>query len=141
MTDCIFCNIIEGKVPCNKVYGDEDVLAFLDIEPATKGHTLIIPKTHVENLYRIEEDILSKIHRVSKQLARHYKQVLDCDGVNIIQSNEKAAHQDVMHYHVHLIPRYEDDGKSVWDELKKDDVDIDLEQLSEDIKLIHYDKH
>ena len=104
--DCIFCKIIKGEVPSFKVYEDEDVLAFLDIKPFTKGHCLVIPKQHFENMFDITEDALQKISIVAKNLSKKIKDVLEVDGIRLSQSNGKAAGQDIMHFHLHIIPRY-----------------------------------
>ncbi len=110
MQDCIFCKIVAGEIPSFKVYEDNDVLAFLDIKPATKGHTLVIPKQHFENVFDVSEEALQKVAVVAKKLSAKIKNVLSADGIRLSQSNGKAAGQDVMHFHLHIIPRYENDG-------------------------------
>ncbi len=110
MDDCIFCKIIGGEIPSFKVFEDEYVLAFLDIKPFTKGHTLIIPKQHAENVFDITEDSLQKVIVVGKKMAAKIKAVLGADGIRLSQSNGKVAGQEIMHFHLHVIPRYENDG-------------------------------
>jgi len=110
MEDCIFCNIVAGKIPSFKIYEDRDVFAFLDIKPATKGHALVIPKKHAENVFDIEEIDLQKVAAVAKKLSEKLKEALRADGIRLSQSNGKAAGQEVMHFHLHVIPRYADDG-------------------------------
>ncbi|KIX12908.1 HIT family protein [Dethiosulfatarculus sandiegensis] len=108
--DCLFCKIVAGEIPCHKVYEDDKTLAFADISPATKGHTLVISKNHAENLLEIASDDLAAVHMTSKKVARAAKDALGCDGVSILQLNGEASGQVVMHYHVHVIPRMNDDG-------------------------------
>ena len=105
MTECIFCRIVKGEIPCFKVYEDERVLAFEDINPISEGHTLLIPKTHAENLWEIPEEDLIAIHLASKKVADAIRAALHPTGVAALQLNGKGANQLVMHYHLHLIPR------------------------------------
>lgn len=105
MTDCIFCKIVKGEIPCFKVYEDEHVLAFADINPISDGHTLIIPKQHAENIFEMSEEALSAIHLASKKIASAMKKpALDTDGIACLQLNGRGVNQVVMHYHLHLIP-------------------------------------
>ncbi len=105
MEECIFCKIVAGELPCSKVYEDSKVLAFLDISPVSTGHTLIIPKTHAENLWEIGEEDLAAVHRASKKIIRAMEEVLQPTGIACVQLNGRGVNQIVMHYHVHLIPR------------------------------------
>ena len=107
--DCIFCKIIEGEIPSYKVYEDEHVLAFLDITQGTKGHTLVIPKKHIPNVYELDEETIYNVFKVVPKLANAIKKAFNPIGLNIINNNDKPL-QSVFHFHVHLIPRYEDDG-------------------------------
>ncbi len=107
---CIFCMIANGQIPSATIYEDEDFRAILDIAPAHKGHTIILPKEHFDNLYETEDAFAAKILPVAKRIAKAQKKVLGCDGVNILQNNEPAAGQTVFHLHVHVVPRYNDDG-------------------------------
>lgn len=110
MEECLFCKIVRGDSASFKIFEDESVFAFLDIFPAAKGHTLIVPKRHFETIYDIPEDILNKVMSVSKKLAEDYKKKFGIDACNIIQSNGSVAQQEIPHFHVHLIPRSKDDG-------------------------------
>ena len=105
--DCIFCGIAEGEVPSFKVYEDEEVLAYLDINPFSKGHTLVIPKAHSEGLLDTDEATLAAVIARVKKIAAHLKSALPCDGFNILQNNGAAAGQSVFHIHFHIVPRYE----------------------------------
>lgn len=105
MAECIFCKIAKRELPCFKVYEDERVLAFEDINPIAEGHTLIIPKTHAENLWEIAEEDLTAIHAVSKRVAHALREILRPTGIAVLQLNGQGAKQVVMHYHLHLVPR------------------------------------
>jgi histidine triad (HIT) family protein len=105
MKDCIFCKIVKGDIPCFKVYENDRVLAFADINPIAAGHTLIIPKAHAENLWEISGADLSAIHLAAKTIAHAMKDVLKPAGIAVLQLNGRGVNQVVMHYHLHLIPR------------------------------------
>lgn len=107
--DCIFCRIIAGEIPSHMVYEDDHTLAFLDIHPATRGHTLVIPKQHAADLFSITPEALTATAQTSQTVARILQKGLQVDGVKIMQNNGKAAGQDVFHYHVHVIPRWHGD--------------------------------
>lgn len=107
--DCIFCKIINGEIPSYKIYEDDDVLAFLDITQGTKGHTLIVPKTHFKNIFDSDEESIEKIFKVVPKIAKALKTTFNPIGLNIISNNDQPL-QSVNHFHVHLIPRYEKDG-------------------------------
>ena len=109
MEDCIFCKIIKGEIPSFKIYEDEHVFAFEDINPILDGHTLIIPKRHAENIWEIPEEDLAEIHRASKRIAGALQTALNPDGIACLQLNGRAVNQVVMHYHLHLIPRKTED--------------------------------
>ncbi len=118
--DCIFCKIIKGEIPAYKLYEDDKVFAFLDITQGTKGHTLIVPKKHVKNVYDMsEEDAQAVFSRVPK-LAKALKKAFNPIGLNIINNNDKPL-QSVFHFHVHLIPRYENDGMTLTTVNRQDD--------------------
>jgi len=114
MEDCIFCKIVKGEIPSEKVYENEKVLVFLDINPISKGHLLIIPKKHFENIYEIEDDYLKEITSTAKIIAKSLKKSLDASGVNILHASGKDAQQSVFHFHIHLVPRYKNDGLDTW---------------------------
>jgi histidine triad (HIT) family protein len=105
MEDCIFCKIVKGEIPSFKVYEDDRVFSFEDINPVSPGHTLIIPKNHVENIWEIIPEDLSAIHLASQKIARAIKQALDVKGIACLQLNGRDVNQVVGHYHLHLIPR------------------------------------
>jgi len=107
--DCIFCKILENEIPSYKIYEDENVLAFLDITQGTKGHTLIIPKSHIRNIYELDEETASNIFKVVPKIAKALKIAFSPIGLNIVNNNEKPL-QSVFHFHIHLIPRYKNDG-------------------------------
>jgi histidine triad (HIT) family protein len=105
MEDCIFCKIIKGEIPCFKVYEDNKVLAFEDINPIAEGHTLIIPKRHAQDLWEISSDDLTAVHLASQKIIRAIKKALSPTGVALLQLNGRGANQVVGHYHLHLMPR------------------------------------
>ena len=106
--DCIFCKITKGEIPSYKLYENDDLIAILDISQATKGHTLIIPKKHYKNLYELKENLASNIFKVVPKLANALKKAFNPIGLNLLINTEKPL-QTVDHFHIHLIPRYEDD--------------------------------
>ena len=108
--DCIFCAIAEGEIPSFKVYEDDMVLAYLDINPFAKGHTLVIPKAHAAGLLDADDKMLSELVLRVKKVAAHIKEKLGCDGFNILQNNGEAAGQTVRHVHFHIVPRYGKDA-------------------------------
>ncbi|MBS4193554.1 HIT family protein [Lederbergia citri] len=111
MSDCIFCKIVNGELPSAKVFENDNVLAFLDISQITKGHTLVIPKVHNENVYDLPEDTASKLFEIVPEIARAIKKEFQPVGLNVLNNNGSFAGQAVFHYHLHLIPRYdENDG-------------------------------
>ncbi len=111
--DCIFCKLANGVFPTNSIYEDEDFNVILDLAPASKGHALILPKQHADNLYELPDETAGKALVLAKKLAKTMKEKLGCDGLNVVQNNGTVAGQTVFHFHVHLIPRYEDDGQSI----------------------------
>ena len=111
--NCIFCKIANGEIPSATLYEDEDFRVILDLGPATKGHALILPKEHYANLYEIDEEVAAKAFKLAKKMVTELTEVLGCDGYNVVQNNGAAAGQTVFHFHMHLIPRYEDDGQTI----------------------------
>ena len=111
--DCIFCKLANGVFPTNTLYEDDDFMVFLDAAPATKGHCLIVPKQHYANLFELDEEVAAKVMPLAKKMIKLLKEKLDCDGVNVVQNNGETAGQTVNHFHVHLIPRYKDDGQVI----------------------------
>lgn len=114
MTDCLFCKIIAGEIPSTKVYEDDTVLAFLDIHPVNIGHTLVIPKAHYTNLYEAPDDIIAHMMVIVKKLSIAIKKALNADGINIEMNNDTPAGQLIFHTHLHIIPRFSDDGLKHW---------------------------
>lgn len=115
MTDCIFCKIIaKGEIPSTEVYEDDTVYAFLDINPVNLGHTLVVPKTHYENLFTIPDTELGILGARVKKVAGAVREALKANGINISMNNGLAAGQVVPHAHIHIIPRYIDDGFRHW---------------------------
>jgi histidine triad (HIT) family protein len=110
--DCVFCRILKGEIPSYKIYEDENVLAILDISQATKGHTLIIAKQHVKNLYDINEELAGNIFKVVPKIANAIKKAFNPIGLNVLINTEKPL-QTVFHFHIHLIPRYVHDGVDI----------------------------
>lgn len=108
-SDCIFCAIVAGEIPAQIVAEDERTVAFMDINPATRGHALVIPRQHSRDLFEIERDDLQAVIVAAQGLARRMVERLEADGVNLLNSNRSAAWQTVFHFHMHVIPRYEDD--------------------------------
>lgn len=112
--NCTFCRIVEGSEPYWIVYEDDLVMAFFDINPASRGHSLIIPKKHYENIYEIPERELKRVIVVAKKLAEVYRDALGAKAVNILHASGREAQQDVFHFHIHLVPRYKSDGLNLW---------------------------
>lgn len=113
MENCIFCKIANGEIPSATLYEDEDFRVILDLGPASKGHALILPKTHAANIYEISDEMAGKAMILAKKMASKLTEALNCDGFNIVQNNGEAAGQTVFHFHMHLIPRYKDDGVGI----------------------------
>lgn len=111
--NCIFCKIANGEIPSRTVYEDEDFRAILDLGPATKGHTLILPKDHAANLYELPDETAKKLLPAAKKVAALLRDRLGCEGLNLVQNNGELAGQTVMHFHLHVIPRYADDGQKI----------------------------
>ena len=107
--DCLFCKIIRGELPCNKLYEDDDIFVFLDIYPIAKGHALFIPKTHIEDLYELNNENMGFIEKLP-EIVKKLKNITGATGMNIIQSNGEDAGQVIFHIHFHLIPRFPEDG-------------------------------
>lgn len=106
MDDCLFCKIIKGEISSSKVYEDDDVIAFLDISQATKGHTLVVPKKHYDNFLTTPKEVMHKVMDVAQRIGQAQIMMLGAKGVNILSNVNKEAGQSIMHFHVHVIPRY-----------------------------------
>lgn len=111
--NCIFCKLAGGEIPTATLYEDEDFRVILDADPAAKGHALIIPKEHYANLYELDDELAGKVLVLAKKMITKLTDILGCDGYNIVQNNGEAAGQTVFHFHMHLIPRFKDDGVGV----------------------------
>ena len=111
--NCIFCKIANGEIPSKTLYEDEAFRVILDLGPATKGHALILPKNHFKNLYELPEDVAAEAMKLAKRMAIRMTEKLGADGFNLVQNNEEVAGQSVFHFHMHLIPRYENDGAHI----------------------------
>lgn len=109
--NCVFCKIIAGEIPSQTIYEDEQFKVILDVGPATRGHALIIPKNHYANLYELPEEIAADAMKLAKKSMIRMTEKLHSDGFNIIQNNGEIAGQTVFHFHMHLIPRYKEDGE------------------------------
>ncbi len=107
--NCIFCKIIEGKIPSDTIYEDGDFKVIMDISPAAKGHAILLAKKHFENLFELEDELASKALLVAKKVALAMKEELGFDGMNLLQNNGEASGQTVFHFHIHLIPRFQED--------------------------------
>ncbi len=116
MDECIFCKMVRGEIPFGKgkIWEDENFIAFLDVNPITKGHTLVIPKKHFENIFEASDEIAGKINLVCKKVAILLKEKFNVNAVNIVNASGKVAQQSVFHLHYHVIPRRESDGLDLW---------------------------
>lgn len=109
--DCIFCKIIKGEIPSYTIHEDDDFKVILDAGPISKGHALILPKSHYQDFYEIPEEVAADALKLAKKLMIKMTENLKCDGFNIFQNNKEAGEQTVPHYHMHLVPRYKGDIK------------------------------
>ncbi len=108
--NCIFCKLANGDIPTATLYEDDDFRVILDAGPAAKGHALILPKEHYANLYELSDELAAKVLVLAKKMITRLTDFLGCDGYNIVQNNGEAAGQTVFHFHLHMIPRYKNDG-------------------------------
>lgn len=111
--NCIFCKIANGEIPSTTLYEDKDFRVILDLGPATRGHALLLPKEHYANLFELDDALASKALVTAKMVAAKMKNALHSDGFNLVQNNGEAAGQTVFHFHMHLIPRYENDQAGI----------------------------
>ncbi|MBD8917720.1 MAG: HIT family protein [Lachnospiraceae bacterium] len=111
--DCIFCKIANGEIPSKTLYEDEDFRVILDLGPATRGHALILPKEHAANLYELPDETAAKAMILAKKMGARMVEKLHADGLNLVQNNGETAGQTVLHFHLHLIPRYQNDGQHI----------------------------
>ncbi len=111
--NCIFCKIANGEISSKTIYEDEKFRVILDLGPATRGHALILPKEHAADLYELPDETASAVFVLAKKMAVRMKEKLHCEGMNLVQNNGEAAGQTVSHFHLHLIPRYLNDGQKI----------------------------
>ena len=129
MNDCIFCKIAQGQIPCKKIYEDDTLMAYLDINPDSNGHTLVIPKKHYKDIFDIPNDIHSKIYETSLKIMKQIEEKLNCDGFSLVQNN--GSIQEVKHFHLHIKPYYKNQQLTsiVKDKSKLEDINVIYEKL------------
>ena len=132
MKNCLFCKIIKGEIPNYKIYEDEKTVAFLDVNPVSRGHTLVIPKKHARNLFDISKEDLIAVSVAIKKVAQILKDKLGADGINVLQANEEVAGQSIFHIHFHIIPRYKNDKTRLFPQKKY--LKKDFEEVLNEIK-------
>ncbi|SEA29498.1 histidine triad (HIT) family protein [Lachnospiraceae bacterium NK3A20] len=124
--NCIFCKIANGEIPSRTLYEDEEFRVIMDLGPATRGHALILPKEHYANLFEIPADTAARAMQVAKKVGTQIVEKLGANGLNVVQNNGECAGQTVPHFHIHLIPRYQDDGQHIlWKPGKLSDEEMD----------------
>lgn len=131
MSDCIFCKIINKEIPGKIVYEDDVCMAFLDLSQATYGHTLVISKKHYANILEVDDETLAHVMKVVKNLANQIVEKLDAKGVNVLTNTNEVAGQTVHHFHVHILPRY--DEKELKIEFTDHSQDVDLDEIYQKI--------
>lgn len=134
MSDCIFCKIVAGEIPCRKIYEDEKTLAFMDVANDVDGHILVIPKAHYKNILDCEPDVLNAVIRSVQKVSLHLTGRCGYDGVNLLNASDESAGQSVPHFHIHLIPRKQGDQIDAWPDFKgaKQDIDALYQRLKMD---------
>ena len=129
--DCIFCKIANGEIPSKTIFENDKFRVFFDLGPATKGHALLVPKEHFDNLYAMDDEFGREIIPTAKKVATVMKDVLAADGFNLVQNNGEEAGQSVFHFHMHLIPRYKNDHAMVlWKPGKTDEAELESMAVS-----------
>jgi histidine triad (HIT) family protein len=113
MHECVFCRIVSEDLPCSKVFEDEHTLVIMDLQSVNPGHMLVLVKPHRENIYALEDELAGAVFRTAARMARAVKQAFACEGVTLLQANEKAGAQTVFHFHIHVLPRWENDGMAL----------------------------
>ncbi|WP_062105329.1 HIT family protein [Bacillus niameyensis] len=136
MSNCIFCKIVNGELPSAKVFENDDVLAFLDLSQVTKGHTLVIPKAHANDIFQLTPEAAAKLFAVVPEISTALKTTYEAKGLNLINNNGSFAGQEVFHYHLHLIPRYDktDGIKVTYTNHQKDYSGEDLQTIASTIR-------
>lgn len=134
MSDCIFCKIVAGEIPCRKIYEDEKTLAFMDVANDVDGHILVIPKAHYKNILDCEPDVLNAVIRSVQKVSLYLTGRCGYDGVNLLNASDESAGQSVPHFHIHLIPRKQGDQIDAWPDFKgaKQDIDALYQRLKMD---------
>ncbi|MBU2639628.1 MAG: HIT family protein [Nanoarchaeota archaeon] len=135
MNDCIFCKIIKEEIPCNKIYEDNNIIAFLDIAPVNPGHTLVVPKKHSINMLDTPEETLKELIAITKKLLPAIEAATNAKGFNIHINNNEIAGQAVHHIHLHIIPRFKNDGRKLWkgSEYKGNEAEILTKSISSNL--------
>ncbi len=134
--NCIMCKLANGDIPTNAIYEDEEFKVIMDINPATKGHALVLPKEHYADIYEIDPETLGKAAKVGQKVIKYVTPVLGCDGYNLLQNNGEIAGQTIFHFHLHLIPRYKDaDNTNVLTTGHVSFTEEELKDLCESMKL------
>lgn len=134
-TPCIFCQIVDGRLPSHRIYEDNDVLAILDIQQTTLGHTIVIPKHHYDHFLSTPKSVMNQVMNVAQRIGQAQMQTLDAKGVNLLSNVLKAAGQTIFHFHVHVIPRYLPSDRLTIAMMKPDDVDqLKLPMLAKQLK-------
>jgi len=132
--NCIFCKIANGEIPSKTVYEDDDFRVILDLGPASKGHALILPKDHYNDLYELPDGLTGKAFILAKKISILLKKKLNCEGLNLVQNNGRTAGQTVFHFHIHIIPRYNDDQQKIgWkpQEVTQEELEDTLQKIFE----------
>lgn len=134
--NCIFCKLANGDISTNAIYEDEKFKVILDASPATKGHALVLPKEHYANIYEMPAELLAEAVMVAQKVIKHVTPILGCEGYNLLQNNGEVAGQTIFHFHLHLIPRYTNDGNADLLKFAPDAVEDEvLRELKERMKL------
>lgn len=113
MENCVFCRIVKGELPASRVFEDESTLVFMDLQSVNPGHMLVVVKPHRANIYELDDELAGAAFRTAARMARAVKAVVGCEGVTLLQANEKAGAQTVFHFHIHVVPRWEGDGMAL----------------------------
>lgn len=132
--DCIFCKLSNGDIPTNALYEDDVVKVIFDLNPASKGHVLILPKNHFDDIYSMDDATAAHVFQVAVKVAKAMKETLGCEGLNIVQNNGEIAGQTVFHFHMHLIPRYKGDKND--DILKYTPLELSDDEMKEILDMI-----
>lgn len=135
MNDCIFCKIVNGDIPSYKIYEDDRVFAFLDIKPLSKGHTLVLPKEHFENVFDIPKDLYAYMFEVAKNISANIKEKYEPEGIFINQNNGEMAGQSVPHIHIHVKPIYNESQKNKEEDKRMQLSTEDMEKICNDLKI------